>query len=120
MPQDFPKLPGTTLGSTRRTPDGLTVVQFRTAASLRQGVLFAVQALPKAGFALGRGDAEANQADAPFTRGTVTGLLRGNAVQACATEWLLAVTKTKSRGTGNPLLPAPPGVTPAPLPFGNG
>jgi len=120
VPPDFPKLPGAAVSSTKQTPDGLTIVQFRTATALRQGVLFAVQSLPRAGFALGRGDAEANQADIPFTRATVTGLLRGNAVQACATEWLLAVTKTKSRGTGNPLLPPPPGATPSPLPFGNG
>jgi hypothetical protein len=47
-------------------------------------------------------------------------VLRGISREACSTEWLLAVTRRSQNGTGNPLLPMRPGVSPSPLPFGNG
>lgn len=120
VPTDLPKLPGATLGQTRQTPDGLTIVRFSTSTSLRDGVLFIVKRLPAAGYVLGRGDAEATEADAPFNKGDLRGVLRGISREACATEWLLAVTRRSANGTGNPLLPMRPGVSPSPLPFGNG
>lgn len=117
IPQDLPKLPGATIESTKQTGDGLVIVLFSTKAPLRDGVLFIVRQLPPAGFVLGRGDAEATEADAPFTKGELRGVLRGAAVSYCETKWVLAVTR-QSRTTGSPLLPARPGVTPSPLPFG--
>jgi hypothetical protein len=120
VPADLPKLPGVTLGQTKQTADGLTVVRFSTATSLREGVLFIVKRLPAAGYVLGRGDAEATEADAPFNKGDLRGVLRGISREACSTEWLLAVTRRSQNGTGNPLLPMRPGVSPSPLPFGNG
>ena len=119
VPPDLPKMPGVTMGETKQTPDGLTVVRFSTQGSLRDGVLFIVRNLPPAGYVLGRGDAEATEADAPFTKGDLRGVLRGISRELCATEWLLAITRTKA-GTGNPLLPARPGTSPSPLPFGSG
>ena len=120
VPADLPKLPGATLGQTKQTADGLTVVRFSTATSLRDGVLFIVKRLPAAGYVLGRGDAEATEADAPFNKGDLRGVLRGISREACSTEWLLAVTRRSLNGTGSPLLPVRPGVSPSPLPFGNG
>ena len=120
VPADLPKLPGVTMGETKQTADGLTVVRFSTQSSLRDGVLFIVKSLPPAGFVLGRGDAEATEADAPFSKGDLRGVLRGISREQCATEWLLAITRTKAGGTGNPLLPARPGTSPSPLPFGTG
>ena len=121
VPADLPKLPGVTLGETKQTKEGLTIVRFSTAASLRDGVLHIVKTLPPAGFVLGRGDAEQNEADAPFNKGTLRGVLRGVSSEVCATEWLLAVTRTQpGGGTGTPLLPYRPGSSPSPLPFGNG
>jgi hypothetical protein len=121
VPADLPKLPGVTLGETKQTKDGLTIVRFSTDSSLRDGVLFIVKNLPPAGYVLGRGDAEQNEADAPFNKGDLRGVLRGVSREICATEWLLAVTRTAPGGnTGNPLLPARPGSSPSPLPFGNG
>jgi hypothetical protein len=119
VPPDLPKLPGATLGETKQTKDGLTIVRFSTASSLRDGVLFIVRNLPPAGFVLGRGDAEPAEADAPFNKGDLRGVLRGVAREACATEWLLAVTRGRpGGGTGNPLLPSHTGPSPSPLPFG--
>jgi hypothetical protein len=119
VPADLPKLPGVTLGETKQTQDGLTIVRFSTASSLRDGVLFIVRNLPPAGYVLGRGDAEPAEADAPFNKGDLRGVLRGVAREACATEWLLAVTRGRpGGGTGNPLLPSHTGPSPSPLPFG--
>jgi hypothetical protein len=119
VPADLPKLPGAALGETKRTADGLTIVRFSTRTSLREGVLFIVRNLPPAGYVLGRGDAEATEADAPFSKGVLRGVLRGISREVCATEWLLAVTRTKpGAGTGNPLLPMRQGASPSPLPFG--
>jgi hypothetical protein len=121
VPADLPRLPGGILGETKQTKDGLTIVRFRTQTSLRDGVLFILKNLPPAGYVLGRGDAEQTEADAPFNKGPLRGVLRGISTELCKTEWLLAVTdKQLGAGTGSPLLPARPGVSPSPLPFGNG
>jgi hypothetical protein len=117
IPQDLPKIPGAVIESTRQTQDGLFIVLFSTRSSLRDGVLFIVRKLPPAGFALGRGDAEQTEADAPFNKGDIRGVLRGAAVALCETKWVLAVTR-QSRTTGTPLLPSHTGPSPSPLPFG--
>ena len=93
----------------------LTVVQFTSAISLREAVLFVLSEYPKAGFLLGRGDAELNQADAPFARQGFFGQVRINGVGACETNWLVAVGSARSGSS--PLLPAP-SASASPLPFG--
>jgi hypothetical protein len=118
VPKDLPRLPGVTIDSSKKTSDGLYVVQFTTAASLRDGVLFIVKRLPAAGYTLGRGDAEPTEADAPFTKGELRGVLRGAAVALCQTKWILAVSRQSFGGTGSPLLPPHQGASPSPLPFG--
>jgi hypothetical protein len=118
IPKDLPRLPGVTIDSTKKTSDGLYVVQFSTATSLRDGVIFIVKKLPPAGYTLGRGDAEQTEADAPFTKGDVRGVLRGAAVALCQTKWILAVTRQTFGGGGSPLLPTHTGPSPSPLPFG--
>ena len=115
IPQDLPKIPGAVIESSKTTPDGLFIVLFSTKASLRDGVLFIVRKLPAAGFQLGRGDAEQSEADAPFNKGDVRGVLRGAAVGLCETKWVLAVAKTTRT---SPLLPSHTGPSPSPLPFG--
>jgi hypothetical protein len=93
----------------------LTVVRLTSPISLRDGVLFVLSAFPKAGFLLGRGDAEFNQADAPFARGALFGQVRINGLGTCLTQWLVAIG-APARGT-SPLLPAP-SASASPLPFG--
>jgi hypothetical protein len=106
------------LDQTQQTKDGLTIVQFTTSTSLRDGVLFIVKRLPAAGYNLGRGDAEPAEADAPFTKGEdLRGVLRGASITLCQTKWVLAVTRQRL-GTGSPLLPPHQGPSPSPLPFG--
>jgi hypothetical protein len=119
VPADLPKLPGVVLTGTKKTTDGLTIVSFHTETSLRDGVIFIVKRLPPAGFTLGRGDAEATEADAPFTKGDLRGVIRGAARTLCQTDWILAVTRgTPGGSTGSPLLPSHTGPSPSPLPFG--
>src|SRR3954469_14993234 len=80
VPQELPKIPGAVIESSKTTSDGLFIVLFSTHASLRDGVLFIVRKLPPAGFELGRGDAEPTEADAPFHKGDLRGVLRGAAI----------------------------------------
>src|SRR3954469_9327140 len=91
VPQDLPTIPAGVIESSKTTSDGLFIVQFSTHASLRDGVLFIVRKLPAAGFQLGRGDAEPAEADAPFNKGDLRGVLRGAAIGICQTKWVLAV-----------------------------
>jgi hypothetical protein len=115
IPQDLPRLPGAVIESSKTTSDGLFIVLFSTKTSLRDGVLFIVKKLPAAGFQLGRGDAEQTEADAPFNKGDLRGVLRGAAIGVCETKWVLAVAHTART---SPLLPTHTGPSPSPLPFG--
>lgn len=117
VPADLPQPPAATLGETT-TKDGLTIVRFNTATSLQQGVLFVVKNVAKAGYTLGRGDAEPAEADAPFGRGDLRGIYKMLSRDACSTDWLVAVTRTRPGGN-SPVLPtASRGPSSAPLPFG--
>lgn len=120
VPADLPQPPGSTYTSTT-TRDKLTLVRFSSAHSLRESVLFVVHALPATGYTLGRGDAEPAEADAPFAKGDVRGVMKMLVGGPCTTKWLVVVTRAKLPGSGSPLLPTPahpPGSTPTPLPFG--
>lgn len=117
IPSNFPKPPGGRIDSTRTAAGGLQIVRLTTPFNLREGILFVLKELPKAGYNLGRGDAEAAEADAPFQIGNVRGLVRLVATgKACETVWLVAAVKG---GTGStPFQPFPrPSASPS-LPFG--
>jgi hypothetical protein len=119
VPADLPKPPGSKLTDVQERTDGLTVVMFTTPTSIRESVLFVIQALPAAGYTLARGDAENTEADAPFVKGELRGVLRMIAVEACRTDWLMAITTGSTAGApggGAPLLPPRPDASP--LPFG--
>ena len=105
---------------TTKTADGIQVVKFTTPTSLRDAVIFMVDRYPKAGYAIGRGDAEATEADAPFVKASLRGLTRVASLQTCQTLWLIASVAT-SGGPGNtsPLLsPHPTSSQTSALPFG--
>jgi hypothetical protein len=121
VPADMPKPANATITDTTTTSDGVHITKFTTPTSLRDGVLFVVGKFPKAGFVLGRGDAEVNEADAPFVHGNTRGLVRMLAQQPCSTLWLVATVDVSNPGTsgGSPLLPThSPSSSPSPLPFG--
>ena len=119
VPADLPKPPGASEAQVESRTDGLTVVKFTTPISIRESVLFVIDAMPKAGYTLARGDAENTEADAPFVKGDLRGVLRMIAVQECRTDWLMALARATPGGApggGAPLLPGRPNASP--LPFG--
>ena len=118
VPKDLPQPPGAVFEKTTRTPEGLTIVRFSTPTSLQESVLFVVRQVQRAGFQLGRGDAEPLEADAPFGRGDLRGVYKMLLHDDCRTDWLVAVTRARATDT-SPLLPTPTGVPGRqPLPFG--
>lgn len=119
VPADLPKPPGASSAEVESRTDGLTVVTFSTPISIREAVLFVIDAMPEAGYTLARGDAENTEADAPFVKGDLRGVMRMIAVEPCRTDWLMAVARATvggAPGGGTPLLPPRPNASP--LPFG--
>ncbi len=118
VPADLPVPPTAELGPAEQSPGGLTLVRFTTSQSVRDGVVFLSRALQPAGFTLGRGDAEALEADVPFSRGPLRGLLKMIADQPCRTQWVLALQTGPGPSAGAPLLQPVTTASPSPLPFG--
>jgi hypothetical protein len=116
FPKDFPTLPSLSLGTVENNPSGIKIAEWSSPVDLRSAVLFAVQALPKAGFVIGRGDAELYEADIPFARANVRGLLRIDAASECSVYGFLAVEQISPGGPVT-LLPPHHGTSPSPLPF---
>jgi hypothetical protein len=119
VPKDLPKPANATVQDQLTASDGVHIVKFSTPTSLRDSVLFVVNKLPKAGYVLGRGDAEAAEADAPFIHGNIRGLVRMLEVAPCKTLWLLATVDASAQANNSPLLtPHSLSGSPSPLPFG--
>jgi len=116
VPDDIPKPPNAVIEKVEKTSSGVTVVRFSTETSLREGVLYIVREFPKVGYTLGRGDAEVTEADAPFQKGAVRGLVRMLAQEQCHTLWLLAIGR--EGGGAAPFGPRSPSAGSSPLPFG--
>jgi hypothetical protein len=118
VPKELPKPPGTSYVSTATTADKVTIVRLTSTLSLQQSVLFVLRNTQKAGFTLGRGDAEPAEADAPFGKGNVRGVYKMVTRDTCSTDWLVAVATVRF-GQGSPVLPrTSPGPSSSPLPFG--
>lgn len=120
VPFDLPMPDNITPVETTKTADGIQVVKFTTPTSLRQTVIFIVDRYPKAGYVLGRGDAEATEADAPFVKNKVRGLTKVAALESCKSLWLVAtLTTSGTNGGTSPLLsPHPTSSQTTALPFG--
>jgi hypothetical protein len=117
VPDVIPRPAGLTIERVDRSKGNVTQVRTTVPMSLREGVLFVVKEFPKAGFVLGRGDAEQTEADAPFQRGeALRGLVRIFATEKqCETLWLFAVVRNTNAPYDITYTP-PPSSTP--LPFG--
>lgn len=121
VPTDLPK-PPTAVMTGETVQDKIVYLRFTTSTSLREGLLFVLRELPRAGYTIGRGDAEVTEADVPFTGPTILAAMRLTANGRCSTTWILAVAR-RTTPTGNVLQPGSliPHTTPvsaSPLPFG--
>ena len=93
VPADLPAFPGLVITSTQAADNGGHVVKGRAPLSLHDGVRFVLKQLPAAGYTLGQGDSESDEADAPFTKGTVQGSFRLSATQPCSTTVTLTINR---------------------------
>jgi hypothetical protein len=89
-PKTFPLQPGTIVTSSRREASG-AVIDAVVAHGLKDAKQFISRELPKAGFALSGGEAEANEAETDFTGHGVTGRLKVRAIEGCAGAVTLTV-----------------------------
>jgi hypothetical protein len=117
VPAFVPRPNGIKVQRTDRTQGNVTQIRSTVPMSLRESLLWVVREFPKAGFSLGRGDAEATEVDAPFQRGeALRGLVRVFITQNdCETLWLYAVVRNTNAPYDIGYTP-PPSSTP--LPFG--
>ena len=115
-PSDLP-WPITGKQGTITTNDGLNFIRFSSSQALRDELLPMLKALRNNGYAIGRGDAEANEADIPFAKGSLHGLYKMVRIEQCHTEWVLAVGQSSQGGTGPTAPSFSPHPSAAPLPF---
>ena len=88
-PAGLPVPPGLKITSIQRTPN--VVIAFTVAEDFHVTVRYLLDALPKAGFTLGTGDAEAEEADIPLSRGAEHASIKVNDRATCLTGGLLAL-----------------------------
>lgn len=97
VPRDLPKPPGGMVTAMKKLAPSSAggkpgvVVSVNAPASLHEEVVYVTHTFPLAHFVLGRGDAEQDEADIPFSRGDVTGQLRLRRSGECATTWILTL-----------------------------
>lgn len=91
-PAGLPVPPGLRVLDTRQQGSVL-VVQFSTGLSLPEAGRYVVEELPRAGFALRRGDAEGDEIDQPFTGHGFRGSFKLRGVSACHTDGTLVSTR---------------------------
>lgn len=117
VPSVVPRPPGLKVQKVDPSQGNVLQVRSFVPMSIRESLVWIVREFPKAGFTLGRGDAEATEVDAPFQRGeALRGLVRVFITQEeCQTLWLYAVVRNTNAPYDISYTP-PPSSTP--LPFG--
>ncbi len=94
VPADLPLPESAKITKNERTTGNLRVLHFDVPWSLHESVVHVVNRFPPAGYVVGRGDAEPTEADAPFHRDDIRGLVRIFLTGTCKTLWLLAVGRS--------------------------
>lgn len=98
IPSDFPAMfplpPGTVVSLIHRSAGALTV-QGVSPTEFKQAVAFFQRELPAAGFQLGEGDAEQDEAESSFSGHGVTGRWRVNGILQCPNAVTLTVAVLK-------------------------
>jgi hypothetical protein len=91
LPASFPLADGTVLTAARRVPTGFAHVEGVQPLGVRDAAAFLLRELPRAGYVLGRGDSELNEADTGFRGHGVTGHVRVHALPGCSDAVLLVI-----------------------------
>lgn len=89
VPTAMPVPPGLKIVSVQRQPN--VVVRFTVPQDFHATVRYLLGALPNAGFTLGTGDSEAEEADIPVSRGTEHASFKVNDQATCVTGGILAL-----------------------------
>ena len=95
FPQSFPLPPGTVVTSARREAAG-AVIDGVVPDDLKGAKQFISRELPRAGFKLSGGEAEANEAETDFTGHGVTGRLKVRKIEGCVGAVTLTVGVVKA------------------------
>jgi hypothetical protein len=83
LPEGFPLPPGTLISSSQQPREGQVLVGGVIPADLQGAAAFFDEELPNAGYQLGLGDSEGNEAEAPFTGNGYRGKWRVNTIPNC-------------------------------------
>ena len=95
FPETFPLQPGTVVTSARREAAG-AVIDAVVPNDLKSAKQFISRELPRAGYKLSGGEAEANEAETDFTGHGVTGRLKVRKIEGCAGAVTLTVGVVKA------------------------
>ena len=91
FPADFPLPPGTVVTAGSQPHAGQIVVAGLIPADLQDAASFFDEALRASGYRQGLGDAESNEAEAPFTGNGFRGKWKVNAIAGCPTAVVLTL-----------------------------
>ena len=99
IPADIPRPPGMHIVKTGTASQHAVTVFIDTALSLRESQLLLVREVPKAGYVLGRGDTEEDEADISFRKiasgHAISAAIKVTAVAACRTTWYVVVARPR-------------------------
>jgi hypothetical protein len=96
LPSDFPLPAGTRITSATTLSQNQILVAGLVPADLQEAAAFFNEMLPERGYQVGVGDAEATEAEAPFTGNGFRGRWRVNEIPACPALTLTLVLIAQS------------------------
>ena len=95
FPSDFPLPPGTAIHASRNTGEGVLIVDGMVPANLQTTAAFFQQELPAAGFVLGFGDGELDEAESAFSGNGFQGHFKVHSILDCPGAVTLTVALAK-------------------------
>lgn len=93
VPAQLPRPPGMSAVTLQHLSQGRLLVSFTAPLPLRASLLFVLNNYPKAGFQLGHGDSEADEADVPFAGNGYGAAMKINVIGECLTRWRMVLAK---------------------------
>jgi hypothetical protein len=96
IPSDLPLPQGTVFTSARETRPGGTLVGGIIPTEFRNAVAFFVERLPAAGYELGEGDSEQDEAESFFSGKGITGKWKVNGILNCTQAVRLTLSVSRA------------------------